>query len=309
MINREEPYAPNAPYGAIIYYHLSRPPAGEMTLQVFDAAGKLVRTISSTPPPQIQGALYTDSWVASPESRSLATNPGMHRINWDLRYDDPPSFSHDLQNQMNAIAGLVTPGPHGPQVLPGTYTLKLNVDGQTYTQTLLVRNDPRSGESAGTMTALRAQNKLTQLAYQAMKDTYAGNDEVAAIRKQIAALTGDGAVTGRSRRRSQKRSEARSTRKLAPFGGAVGERGGRGGAGGGGGGRGGAPATPGAVTSFTSLNGTFGSLVSLMPGRPGHGADEKRRSTRGKAAARPSTRRSPHGAQCSRVIWRRLTGF
>jgi hypothetical protein len=147
-INREEPHAPNAPYGAIIYYHLSRPPAGEMTLQAFDAAGKLVRTISSTPPPPIQGALYTDSWVASPESRSLPTNTGMHRINWDLRYDDPPSFSHDLQNQMNAIAGLVTPGPHGPQALPGAYTLKLNVDGQAYTQTLLVRNDPRSGGSA-----------------------------------------------------------------------------------------------------------------------------------------------------------------
>jgi photosystem II stability/assembly factor-like uncharacterized protein len=264
-INREEPNAPNAPYGAIIYYHLSRPPAGEMTLQVFDAAGKLVRTISSTPPPPIRGALYTDSWVASPESRALAVNPGMHRINWDLRYDDPPSFSQDLQNQMNAIEGLVTPGPHGPHALPGTYTLKLNVDGQTYTQTLLVHNDPRSGESAAMMTALRAQNKLTQLAYQAMKDTSAGNDEVAAIRKQIAALTAGNAPADLAA--DLKKEASALDAKLAPFGGAAGGRGGRGGAGGGGGGfggRGGAPTAPGAVTSFTTLNGTFGSLVSLM---------------------------------------------
>ena len=90
-----------------------------------------------------------------------------------------PRFSHDLENQMNMVEGMVTPGPHGPQALPGTYTLKLTVDGQVYTQTLVVHNDPRVGEGAAVMAALRAQNKLTLLAYQATKDTYSGNEEVA----------------------------------------------------------------------------------------------------------------------------------
>ena len=36
----------------------------------------------------------------------------------------------------------------------------LLVDGATYTQTLVVHNDPRIGESAAVMSALRTQNKL-----------------------------------------------------------------------------------------------------------------------------------------------------
>jgi photosystem II stability/assembly factor-like uncharacterized protein len=253
-INVEVPHASNPPYGAIIYYHLSRPPAGEMTLQVFDAAGRPVRTISSVPPPPTQGVLYPDYWLATPESRSLPTSAGTHRVNWDLHYDDPPALGHDLQNQMNMVPGMVTPGPHGPQALPGTYTLKLTVDGHVYTQTLGVRNDPRVGESAALMNALRAQHRLTLLAYQAMKDTYAGNEEVAAIRAQIAALTRGQVPPDVATQASEVDG------KLAAFGGTTGGRGGRGGAGG----RGGGPAAPGAVTSFASLNGTFGSLVSMM---------------------------------------------
>ena len=71
----------------------------------------------------------------------------MNRVNWDLLYDDPPAFQHDLENQMNMVAGTTTPGPHGPQVIPGIYTLKLIVDGQVYTRNVTVMNDPRVGQS------------------------------------------------------------------------------------------------------------------------------------------------------------------
>jgi hypothetical protein len=68
--NREVPSAPNPPYGAIIYYRLNQPPRGEMTLKVFDTAGHVVRTISSTPPPPIQGALYTSRSALRAMTRS-----------------------------------------------------------------------------------------------------------------------------------------------------------------------------------------------------------------------------------------------
>lgn len=257
----ELPHAPNPPYGAIIYYHLSQPPTGEMTLQVFDASGQLVRKMSSTPPPPIEGAAYPDYWLASPADRALPTSVGTNRINWDLHYDDPPSFSHDLENQMNMVEGSVTPGPHGPQAPPGTYTLKLTVDGKVYTQTVAVRNDPRVGEGPAVMAALQAQNKLTQLAYQGIKDSYNGNEEVAATRAQVSAL-----IQGQLPADVAAEAKALDT-KLGTFGGAVTGRGGRGGGGGGGGfggrGGGGAPA-PGAVTSFIALNGSFNTMVSMM---------------------------------------------
>src|SRR5260221_4073018 len=112
--------------------------------------------------------------------RELSTNTGTNRINWDLRYDDAPGYNQDINNQMNSAPGQVTPAPHGPLALPGTYTVKLMVDGVTYTQTLVVHNDPRIGESATVMSALRGQNKLAMAAWHGIKDSYAANQEVAA---------------------------------------------------------------------------------------------------------------------------------
>src|SRR5262245_62419909 len=109
---------------------------------------------------------YPDYWLMPSSERALSTNVGMHRINWDLRYDDPPGYNADINNQMNSAPGQVTPAPHGPLALPGTYTVKLLVDGATYTQPLVVHNDPRVGEGAAVMAALRTQNKLAMAAWQ-----------------------------------------------------------------------------------------------------------------------------------------------
>jgi photosystem II stability/assembly factor-like uncharacterized protein len=253
-LNPELPHAPNPPYGAILYYHLSRPPSGEIKLQVLDAEGKHVRTMSSIPPVLPERWPYPEYWVAKGSDLALPTKVGTNRTNWDLRYDDPPTFNSDLENQMNvAPGGYVTPGPHGPQVIPGVYTLKLIVDGQTYTQTVTVRNDPRVGESAKVMADLRAKNKLMLLAYEGSKDSNAGNSEVLAVRQQVASLSANRLPADVAKATTD------IDAKLAAFGGVVAGRGGRGG---GGGGRGGAP-TPGALRPFNTLNGSFNAIASM----------------------------------------------
>lgn len=255
-MNPELPHSPNPPYGAILYYHLSHPPSGEIKLQVFDAQGKLVRTMSSIPPVLPERWPYPEYWVAKGADLALPTNVGTNRTNWDLRYDDPPAFNLDLENQMNVSpGGFVTPGPHGPQVIPGVYTLKLIVDGQTYTQTVTVRNDPRVGESAKVMADLRAKNKLMMLAYQGSKDSNAGNSEVLAVRQQVASLSANQPPADVAK------AVTDISTKLATFGGVVAGRGGRGGGGGGGRGRGGVPA-PGAIMPFNALNAGFDAIVS-----------------------------------------------
>ncbi len=256
-LNPELPHAPNPPYGAILYYHLSRPPSGEIKLQVFGADGKLVRTMSSIPPVLPERWPYPEYWVAKGSDLALPTQVGTNRTNWDLRYDDPPAFNLDLENQMNVSpGGFVTPGPHGPQVIPGVYTLKLIVDGQTYTQTVTVRNDPRVGESAKVMADLRSKNKLMLLAVEGSKESYAGNSEVLAVRQQLASLKANQLPSDVAKATSE------IDTKLATFGGVVASRGGRGGGGGGGRGRGGAP-PPGAITPFNALNGSFDAIVSM----------------------------------------------
>jgi len=253
-LNPELPHAPNPPYGAILYYHFNQPPSGEIKLQVFDDEGKLVRTMSSIPPVLPERWPYPEYWIAKGSDLALPTKVGTNRTNWDLRYDDPPALNLDLENQMNvAPGGFVTPGPHGPQVIPGVYTLKFIVDGQTYTQTVTVRNDPRVGESAKVMTDLRAKNKLMMLAYQGAKDSYSGNSEVLAVRQQVASLNGNQLPD----------DVAKATKdinvKLATFGGIVAARG-QGPGGGGGRGRDALP--PGAMKPFNTLNSSFNAIVS-----------------------------------------------
>lgn len=246
-MNPEIPHSQNPPFGALIYYHLSKKPAGDIRMQIFDAAGKLVRTITSVQPPLYDKAPYPDYWLMSPAERALSTNIGTNRINWNLRYDDPRAFNPDINNQMNAAPDQVTPAPHGPLALPGTYTVKLIVDGATYSQSVVVHNDPRIGESPAMMAALRGQVKLALAASQGMTDSYAANDEVSAVRAQLAAIMHTSLPADVST------AATALDAKLAIFGGARPQ---------GGGGRfGGAPRIPGSILSFSAINGTYNTVL------------------------------------------------
>jgi hypothetical protein len=250
----EVPHAPNVPYGAVVDYYLSHEPSGPIQLQVFDSKGSLVRTMSSTPPPPIEGAAYPHYWLASPETRVLSTHIGLNRVNWNLLYDDPPALRHDLENQMNMVEGSTTPGPHGPQVIPGVYTLKLTVDGKVYTSEVTVMNDPRAGQSPALMAALSTQNKLTLLSVQGMEHSFEGHDEVNAVKDQLATLMKGNLPADVS-------AQAKTLdASLTKIGGATQ---GEGGGGGGGGGRG-RPADPKALQSFAELNNAFNTMVSMM---------------------------------------------
>ncbi len=254
----EVPHAPNVPYGAIVDYYLSHEPSGPIQLQVFDSKGSLVRTMSSTPPPPIEDAAYPHYWLAAPETRVLSTHVGLNRVNWNLLYDDPPALRHDLENQMNMVEGSTTPGPHGPQVIPGVYTLKLTVDGKVFTSDVTVMNDPRVGESPALMDALRTQNKLTLLSVQGMEHSFEGHEEVNALQDQLVTLMKGNLPADVA---EQAKTLDASLTKIG--GGRA--AGGRGGGGGGGGGRGrGATADPKALQPFSELNNAFNTMVSMM---------------------------------------------
>jgi photosystem II stability/assembly factor-like uncharacterized protein len=248
----EVPHAHNVQYGAIVDYYLDHQLSGPIQLQVFDADGKIVRTMSSTLPPPIEGALFPHYWLATPESRSLSTHAGLNRINWNLYYDDPSALRHDLEDEMNMVPGSTTPGPHGPQVIPGVYTLKLTVDGQVYTRNLTVVNDPRAGQSPELMAALRSQNKLTLLSVQGMGQSFAGYREVKAVKDQLEALMHGNLP-------AEIASQAKTLdASLTKIGGIVNT-----GFGGGGPVRSPAP-DPKAIRSFADLNNAYNTLVSMM---------------------------------------------
>ncbi|HEX8282385.1 MAG TPA: hypothetical protein VF588_03480 [Pyrinomonadaceae bacterium] len=106
----------NPPYGALLSYYLKAKPDDKtkVRIEILDAAGKMIS-----------------------ELNNLAKERGLNRVNWNLRYGGPqvrrPPTDEETQ---------FTGGPRGPQVLPGTYTVRLLVGDKRYEQKVEVRLDP-----------------------------------------------------------------------------------------------------------------------------------------------------------------------
>ncbi len=137
---RDEPLAENAPYGAIIDYYLRAGAQGPVTLEILNPAGETVRRWSSEDkfPPVDPNTLNIPAfWVRAPEP--LPASAGLHRWLWDLRPTPPPRPAGGGGGGGGGIFGA-----RAPAVLPGAYTVRLTANGKSYTQTLVVKMDPRA---------------------------------------------------------------------------------------------------------------------------------------------------------------------
>jgi photosystem II stability/assembly factor-like uncharacterized protein len=156
----EEPMGQNPPDGAILDYVLAAQPAAPVTLEILDENGALVRRFASddSPEPLVEPLVVAPYWVRP--ARILPATPGMHRFVWDLRL--PPPRARQYEYPISAIPGDTPREPLGPFVLPGTYTVKLTVDGKALTRALTVKLDPRVRMSAADLAAqLALLNRLT----------------------------------------------------------------------------------------------------------------------------------------------------
>src|SRR5262249_47858989 len=114
-----------------------------VSLEILTANGKLVRKFASDDMPepldekQFNVPVY---WARQPQI--LSGKRGMHRFVWDLRYPAPAAIERDFP--ISAIAGDTPREPLGVIALPGRYTVRLTVNGQTSAHPLTVRMDPRA---------------------------------------------------------------------------------------------------------------------------------------------------------------------
>jgi hypothetical protein len=138
----ETPAGQNPPSGAIIDYYLETSATGAVTLAIYDAAGKPVIQFASTDTPESVKPLELDVptyWVRP--AKLLSAQAGMHRFVWNLHYASPGG---PQRPPISAVPHDTPLRLFGPAVLPGQYTVKLTVEGQTYIQPLTVRLDPRN---------------------------------------------------------------------------------------------------------------------------------------------------------------------
>ncbi len=130
------PTGQNPPRGALLYYYLKDKPKGDVTIEILDAEGRHVRTLSSQPRKAVG---YTDEISDEEQAAKRAALPAEAGVQcgvWDLRYDGA---------RMIQGAKLDSGDPEiGPRAVPGTYTAKLTVDGHTLDTKVTIRPDPRS---------------------------------------------------------------------------------------------------------------------------------------------------------------------
>ena len=189
----DEAAGTNPPDGAIINYTLATAASGPVTLEILDAAGKSVRRYSSTDRddnPDVATAPVPTYWYRAPQTLSGAA--GMHRFLWDIHYQPIPGGGGGRGGlPIAAVPHDTVPAPSGPWAPPGTYTVKLTVDGKSYTQPLTLKMDPRVTTPA---IGLAQQFTLSKQLYDGIIDAQKTLEEIRARRSNATAATNPAAL-------------------------------------------------------------------------------------------------------------------
>jgi hypothetical protein len=172
--DKRQPVGDNPPPGAIINYYFKTAPKEEVSLDILDASGKLVRHLSSK---EKKEGEQPPEWPDRVERvKTIPANEGMNRFAWDLRYDDPIQIPGAFYSST---------GPKGPLALPGNYQVKLTVGGKSQTAPLHLVIDPRN---KGQEAALQKQFALAMQVNERMSQLHQAVNEIRDIRSQIQSL-------------------------------------------------------------------------------------------------------------------------
>jgi hypothetical protein len=113
----------------------------------------------------------------------LTTDVGLNRYVWDLSYPGP----------RDGRSG--QPGGTGPMAVPGRYSVRLDVAGQTLTQPLVVREDPRVAKDGVTIADLRDQFEHAMRARDLVTDANRAAARLRDARTRLKDATGSSADT------------------------------------------------------------------------------------------------------------------
>ena len=175
----------NPPNGVILTYVLDQEPAEPITLAILDAEGREIRSYKSKKPDADKpatgapdtgsglsvgepaaprGSIIGGEDVAADEDDkdkepTVPANRGLNRFVWDMRYADAAKI---------ATKGGDQPGRAGPFAAPGSYAVRLEVGGQTFTERFQVLKDPRLTVSQADLEAqfalrLQVRDKLSEV--------------------------------------------------------------------------------------------------------------------------------------------------
>ena len=136
----ETPAGLNPPEGAILYYRLATPAQTEVSIEILDPRGQVIRKYSSNDPPRPKDdeMALTEQWLRQPAP--LSKDPGLHRWVWELRYTRLCMREYSMETAFGQDTPIL---PRGPLVVPGIYQIRLTVDGKPRRKSLAATMDPR----------------------------------------------------------------------------------------------------------------------------------------------------------------------
>jgi photosystem II stability/assembly factor-like uncharacterized protein len=175
------PVGANPPAGAVIYYSLKAAPKEQITLEVLDAHGKLVRKYSSKKTGEGASPDEEEFGIRRP-GQELPAEAGLNHFVWDMHSESP-----------TRVPGAVGWGgrPEGPLVVPGTYEIKLTVAGKSETAKLEITKDPRVSASQADLEkqeelALRIRDRVTA-GHEAVNQIRSVRSQIEALKKRLSA--------------------------------------------------------------------------------------------------------------------------
>src|SRR5207247_9706208 len=117
----------------MIDYYFKTAPKEEVSLDILDSSGKVVRHLSSK---EKKEGEQPPEWPDRVERvKTIPANEGMNRFAWDLRYDDPIQIRGAFYSST---------GTKAPLALPGDEQVKLTVGGESLSAMLQLVIEPRS---------------------------------------------------------------------------------------------------------------------------------------------------------------------
>ncbi len=171
----------NPPGGVVVNYWLKSRPQGDVKIEFVDAKGAVVNTYSSRPQPQQQAAAEgvpeENPFFRGGPAPRVTVQPGWNRFTWNMRYPDAASFP-----------GLImwAAGVTGPVAAPGTYTVRLTVNGKTESQNFELKKDPRL---ATTPDDYAKQLSLALQVRDKLSETNQGVIRIREVRRQLEEYT------------------------------------------------------------------------------------------------------------------------
>jgi photosystem II stability/assembly factor-like uncharacterized protein len=169
--------------GVVVYYSLKAKPTTDVVIEFFDANGKSIRKFTGRlprpgaggggPATPAQPAAGEGEGFGGAAAAPVPTDAGLNRFVWDMRYTEAVRFPGMI---------LWSGETRGPKVVPGTYQVKLTVDGATLTETFEVKSDPRLTTTA---TEYAKQLDLSLKIRDKLNETHNAIISIRDVKKQV----------------------------------------------------------------------------------------------------------------------------